>query len=118
MIRAFVLMGAAADEALQPEDPPDGPPTNVVGYLYGGNLYGVQWTNGDNVSVQVGYSPTVGVEPVLGSGETVQTLPPGTTNYETGEVFSEGTYDAYGSWWVRHVTTGGASAWVEWDFTP
>jgi hypothetical protein len=110
-----VAMMALGRVIVDPAAAPDGPPTDVAGYLYAGDKFGVQWANGDpDAGLQVGYSATRTVQPT----SITAVLPAGTTSYETGEIFSEGTYDAYGSWWVRHSTPGGSSAWVEWTFTP
>ncbi len=102
MLRAFTgLAQAAASAIVEDTTPPSGPPTNASAYPYGGDLVGVQWTNGDtSASTQVGYNIDD-----LDPTSVTATVSPSLTTYETGtedECF----------WSVRHIKNGQVTAWV------
>lgn len=99
MIQSFNYAGSYAPSST----PPDGPPTLVSLYPYGGRDYGIQWVNGDALAeTEIGFNATEDVEPT----SYTQKVPPGTTSYDLRT-----RNKCY--WWVRHKRGGQYSAWVE-----
>ena len=104
MIRSMLM--AIPDGGQYPEDPPDGPPTNVRQFTYGDELsgvfYGLQWTSGD-VIASTQWAFTSGAEPSVPSGF----VSAGLTSVETGVAYTGSLVG-----WVRHTRGGTPSAWV------
>lgn len=104
MIRSSFL--AVPDGGQYPEDPPDGPPTDVSEYTYesGGTNVGIQWTNADaDAGTAIGSSANAFTEPT----SVLDFASPGTTSYETGELASGSE-----RYWVRHSRGGVNTIWV------
>ena len=103
---AMLLVGAEGGGA---GGAPDGDPTSVSLYYYGGSNIGVQWVNGDSEAyTDVGSSGSSGSEPA----SVTATVDPGETQYETGTSGTIGFVVSGTYWWVRHRKNGQTGDWV------
>lgn len=95
------LLAAAYDDGGCTDPAPDGPPTSVETYSYGGGKVGVQWVNGDTTDVVTDISIDGGasVEHAVAAGITSKDL--GTLT--SGEIAGIR---------VRHRSCADETAWV------
>ena len=103
-----MLNGAAAQLQAAPgidSDPPDGPPTNLSAYTWGGSSVGLQWASGDALaSTECWGSATLGASP---DGAREAVTGPGVTSVDMAVAGG-----SFSFWFVRHRRNGQFSSWV------